>query len=196
MEISYRGNVAQLIFLTSQNLSQDTAHDLAASCLGQIWYNVHCLGSSKWANAPTHLHDELFAQCLAGGMALLESHKGIHSLASELIGHANDSSLGNNVMFDEGGLNFRGRETVTTDVDDIIDTSPDPVEALVVSTGAITGELKRKKRCQNIETNQQKIQRDDDWSYSRKVPCTRSCKCPCSACERHRRYGPCSAMAA
>jgi hypothetical protein len=44
-------------------------------------------------------------------------------------------------MLDKSSLNLSSGETVTTDVDDIVDTSSDPVEALVVTGGTISGEL-------------------------------------------------------
>lgn len=44
-------------------------------------------------------------------------------------------------MLNEGSLNLGGGQTVTTNVDDIIDTAADPVEALLVTGSTVTSEL-------------------------------------------------------
>ena len=78
-------------------------------------------------------------------VAILERHKGVDGLAGELVGNADNSSLGNGVVLDESGLDLGRRQAVAADVDDIVDTSTDPVKALVVTSSAITGELKSLK---------------------------------------------------
>jgi hypothetical protein len=44
-------------------------------------------------------------------------------------------------MFDECSLNFRGRKTVTADINDIVDTATDPIVALMITASSITSEL-------------------------------------------------------
>lgn len=41
--------------------------------------------------------------------------------------YTSDSSFGNTVVHDESRLDLGSREAVTRDVDNVIDTSPDPV---------------------------------------------------------------------
>lgn len=45
-------------------------------------------------------------------------------------------------MLDEGGLDLGGGQTVTTDVDDIVNTATNPVEALVVTASTVSRELR------------------------------------------------------
>lgn len=44
-------------------------------------------------------------------------------------------------MFQESGLNLGGGQTVTRHVDDIINTTTDPVVSVVVTASTITGEI-------------------------------------------------------
>jgi hypothetical protein len=62
-------------------------------------------------------------------------------LAGEFICHTDHGGLGDRVMLDKGGLNLGSRQTVTADVDDVVNSSSDPVETLVVSASAIASEL-------------------------------------------------------
>jgi len=54
--------ISQLILLSSQNLSQNTPHNLARSSLGQVLHNDDTLGSSKRANCLTDLEDQFFGE--------------------------------------------------------------------------------------------------------------------------------------
>jgi hypothetical protein len=45
-------------------------------------------------------------------------------------------------VLDESRLNLGRRETVSADVDDVVNTSPDPVEPFVVAPSAVSGELR------------------------------------------------------
>lgn len=102
---------------------------------------MHGLGRSKRTDAPAHLHDQLLTQSIAGLLVVLEGDKCGNSLAGELVGHTDDSRLGNKVMLNQCSLDLRGGQTVTTDVDNVVNAAPDPVEALMVPASAITGEL-------------------------------------------------------
>jgi hypothetical protein len=79
----------------------------------------------------THLKDQFLQERRLVG--LVEGKVGLHSdesddgLTSELVGDTDDGSLGDTVVEDEGGFDFGGRETVTRDVDDVVDTAADPV---------------------------------------------------------------------
>ena len=44
-------------------------------------------------------------------------------------------------MLDKRGLDLGSGQAVAGHVDDIVDTATDPVEALVVATGTVSGEL-------------------------------------------------------
>lgn len=91
------------------------------------------------------LEDELLQQCrLFTAVKLeirLECYVGDDGLSGELVGHANDGSLGNAVVLNQCRLNLSGRETVTRDVDDVVDTSSDPVVAIVITSSTVAGEV-------------------------------------------------------
>ena len=44
-------------------------------------------------------------------------------------------------MLDEGGLDFGGREPMSAHVHHVIHSTSDPIVALMVSTGTVTGKL-------------------------------------------------------
>jgi hypothetical protein len=51
------------------------------------------------------------------------------------------SSLGDTRVQDESTLNFGGGETVTRNVDDIVNTPPDPDITIGIASSAITSEV-------------------------------------------------------
>lgn len=93
--------------------------------------------------------------------ALLERDKGIDGLSGQLVGNTNDSSLGNRscswlvwaqlqvltgtvvalTVLEKSSLDLSGGQTVSRNVDDIVDTTADPVVAVVVTPSTISGEL-------------------------------------------------------
>jgi hypothetical protein len=62
-------------------------------------------------------------------------------LSSQFIGGADDCGFCDALVQEEGCFDFGRTQTMTRDVDDIIDTATNPVESLVISTSAITSEL-------------------------------------------------------
>lgn len=87
------------------------------------------------------MQDKLLAESVCRLVSVLDGDEGVDGLAGQLVGNTNDSRLGNGVVLNQSSLDLSGRETVTADVDDIIDTTSDPVEALVVTGSTITSEL-------------------------------------------------------
>lgn len=87
------------------------------------------------------MDDKLLAESVCRLVSVLDGDKGVDGLASQLVGDTNNGGLGNGVVLNQGSLNLSGRETVAADVDDIVDTASDPVEALVVTGSSITSEL-------------------------------------------------------
>lgn len=107
--MTYRGDVAQLVFLASEDLPQDAAHNLARSGLGKVGNNVHRLGSRKRTNAPSHLHDKLLAEGVRNVGYLLDGDKGVDGLSSQFILDTDDGGLGDVVMLNESSLDFGSR---------------------------------------------------------------------------------------
>jgi hypothetical protein len=62
-------------------------------------------------------------------------------LSSQFIVNADDCSFCDGVVLDQSRFNFGGRETVARDVDDIVDTTSDPVVSFVITSSSIPGEL-------------------------------------------------------
>jgi hypothetical protein len=83
-----------LIFLTSQNLSQNTTHNLARSCLWQIINGKDCLGCSKWTNGLANLQNKILLRLVGVFVAFFERDKGVDGLSGEFIVNANDGSFG------------------------------------------------------------------------------------------------------
>ena len=105
-EQAYRASVTKLVLLTGEDLPQDSSHDLSATRLGQVGYDVHRLGRREWADTLPHLQDELLAQGICSLVAVLDSHKRVDGLACELILHTDDCRLRHARVLDEGGLNL------------------------------------------------------------------------------------------
>jgi hypothetical protein len=130
-----------LVFLTSQNLAQDTAHDLTRASLGKIGNHVNGLGCSERTDALPYLHNQVLAKSVVGLITGLDGNKGSDCLASELIGHTDNSSLGDGVVLDQSGLDLSSGQTVTGNVDNVVDTATDPVVALVVAGSTVASEV-------------------------------------------------------
>jgi hypothetical protein len=130
-----------LVFLTSQNLAQDTAHNLARASLGKIGDYVDGLGCSERTDALPYLHNQVLAKSVVGLVAGLDGNKGSDCLASELIGYTDNSSFSHGVVLDQSGLDLGSGQTVTGNVDNVIDTATDPVVALVVTGSTVASEV-------------------------------------------------------
>lgn len=133
--------VAQAVFLTRQDLSQDSSHDLAGSSLGQIIDDEDGLRRGKWTDGFAYLQDEIFPRLLAGVDAVFQGDEGVDRLAGQLIIDAHHGGFGHSVVFNEGGFDFCRRQAMSRDVNDIIHTSSDPIVSFVITTSTIAGEL-------------------------------------------------------
>ena len=138
---TYGGCIAALVFLASKNLSQDTTHDLPTSGLGQIRNDEDGLGSRKGTNTLSYLENEILSQLVVDLIAILDGDKGVDRLSGEFIIDTNHSSFCNGVMLDQCSFNFGSGETMPRDVDDVINTTSDPVVAFVVTSSSVAREL-------------------------------------------------------
>jgi hypothetical protein len=137
------------------------------------------------------LQDKLLAESVCRLVSVLDGDEGVDGLAGQLVGNTNDSRLGNGVVLNQSSLNLSGRETVTADVDDIIDTASDPVEALVVTSSTITSELYI-----ILSVFVSSFSRTRARMFLRSSPCRREGRYPGIACGCRRRYEQCWAMPA
>jgi hypothetical protein len=137
------GDVSQRVLLASKNLPQDSAHDLAGPGLGQVGDDDDRLWRGEGADALADLEDQILLQLVVDLVSVLDGDESVDSLAGKVVSHANDGSLGDGVVLNERGLDLGSGQTVTGDVDDIVDTSADPVVTVVVTSCSISGELDR-----------------------------------------------------
>lgn len=130
-----------MVFLARQNLSQDTSHDLSTSGLWKVWYDENRLRCSEWSNALAYLQDQIFPELIICLVAVLDGDESVDSLSGELVGNTNNCCFCNGVVLNKRSFNLGGRKTVTRYIDNIIDTTSDPVVSLVITSSSITSEL-------------------------------------------------------
>ena len=99
------------------------------------------LGCSERTDALPYLHDQVLAKSVIGLVAVLDGNKGSNCLTSELISHTNDSGFSDSVVLDQGSLDLSSGQTVTGNVDNVIDTATDPVVTLVITSSTVTSEV-------------------------------------------------------
>ena len=87
------------------------------------------------------MEDEVLSQLIIDLIAILDCNEGIDSLSGKFIVDTDNSGFSNSVMLDQSSFNFGSRETMTADVDDIVDSSSDPVIAFVVPSCPVAREL-------------------------------------------------------
>lgn len=134
-------SVAQLILFTRQNLPQNPPHDLPTPRLRQIRHNKDRLRSSEWTNTLPDLQNEVFLELVVDLVAVFDRHEGVDGLAGEFVVDAHNGGFGNGVVFDQCGFDFGGRETMTADVDDVVDAAPNPVVAFMIAASSVSSEL-------------------------------------------------------
>lgn len=138
---TYSGDISQRVLLARQNLPQDSTHNLSTTGLGQVGDDDDRLRRRERANALAHLQDEVLFQLVGDLVAVLDGDESIDGLAGEFVSDADNGGFGHGAVLDQRGFDFGGGQTVTGDVDDVVDAAADPVVAVVVTTGSVTCEL-------------------------------------------------------
>jgi hypothetical protein len=87
------------------------------------------------------LENELFLELVIDLIAILDSNESIDGLAGKLIADTDDSGFSNGVVLDESSFDFGGGETVTADVNNVINTASNPVITLVITSSSVTSKL-------------------------------------------------------
>jgi hypothetical protein len=87
------------------------------------------------------LENEILSQLIVDLIAVLDRNKCVDSLSGEFIMDAYNSSFSHGGILDQRRFDLSSGETVTGNIDDIIDTSSDPVVALVIAACSVTREL-------------------------------------------------------
>lgn len=104
---TYSRGITKLILLTSQNLPQNTAHNLTRSSLGQVVDSEDSLGSGEWTNGLADLHDEVLLDGVVVLVALLEGNEGIDGLTGELVVDTDDSGFGDRTVLEQRSFYLR-----------------------------------------------------------------------------------------
>jgi hypothetical protein len=87
------------------------------------------------------LKNELFLELVIDLIAILDSNKSIDGLAGKLIADTDNSCFSNGVVLDESSFDFGGGETVTADVNNVINTATNPVVTLMITSSSVTSKL-------------------------------------------------------
>jgi hypothetical protein len=135
------GDISKGVLLSGENLSQDSSHDLSGSGLGKVRDDVDHLGGGEGTDGLANLGDEVLAKL--GGVleSVLDGDEGVDSLSGKLIGDTDDGGLSDSGVVDQGSLDLSGGETVTGNVDNVVNTSADPVVSLVVTGSSVSREV-------------------------------------------------------
>jgi hypothetical protein len=103
---------------------------------------------AKPADFPAHSNDsvtsmdvEFRRELLRCGMAFAEGDESHHALTFDLIGTPHDCRFGYRRMSNQGAFDFGRSESVTGDIQHIIDTTDDPEIAVFVPAGAVAREV-------------------------------------------------------
>jgi len=139
--IRQRRGITKAVLLAAEDLAQNTAHDLTTTGLGKVVDNEDGLGGGEGSNGLTNLHDKVLADLLVGLVAFLQRDEGVNGLAGEFIGDTDDGGFGNLRVLDQSGFDFSGGQTVSRNVDNIVNTATDPVVAVLITASTVTSEL-------------------------------------------------------
>lgn len=93
--MTYCGDITKAVFFTTQDLTQNAAHNLATTGLGQVLNHKDSLGSSEGSDGLADLHVQILAHLVTALVTFLEGDEGVDSLTSQLIGDTHNGSLGN-----------------------------------------------------------------------------------------------------
>jgi hypothetical protein len=139
-EVFEGGDVA-LDFAVGGQFAEEAAHDLAAAGFGKSFGEADVVGTGEGAD---FLGDPLaqFVFQFAGGLvAGLKRYEGRDGLAFEIVGATYDCGFSDFGVCDEGRFDFHGTETVSADIDDIIDAPHQPEIAIGIHARTVAGEV-------------------------------------------------------
>ncbi len=123
------------------DLAEDPAHYLARTRLGKSRSPLHFVRRGDGADFLAHVAHQFLFEIVTGLNAFLQGYVHIDALALDLVGVAHHGGLGHLRMADQGAFHLGGAHAVARDVDDVVDAAHEPVVAVVVEPGAVTGEV-------------------------------------------------------
>ncbi|KAH3663721.1 hypothetical protein OGAPHI_005122 [Ogataea philodendri] len=107
-------HVTKTLGFSRADFTQDSSHDLTRTSLWQVWNHNDALRSSKWSNDSSHMQNKGSSQ----------SSQGLSVVGLGLV-----------------LLDLRSRQSVTRNVDHIVNSTSDPVVTVVISTSTVSCEV-------------------------------------------------------
>src|SRR5262249_15793389 len=133
--------VAEVAVLIFGDLAQDSSHDFAGA---RFWQARRELDQIRRGNRSDLLADpshQFLAQVFSRLFAGHQGDIGVDALTFDVVRVTDYPRFRNFRMRNECALDFGGAEAVSSDIDDIVDASGDPVVAIFVATAAVTREI-------------------------------------------------------
>src|SRR5438270_2879096 len=90
--------------------------------------------------------DELLAEIVAAFFASVQGDEGVNRLALDVVRVCDDRGLRDFRVGDERAFDLGGADTMTRDVDHVVDAAGDPIITVLVAPAAVAGEVKARIR--------------------------------------------------
>ncbi|KAH3658854.1 hypothetical protein OGATHE_006580 [Ogataea polymorpha] len=145
--------IAQTLGLSGTNLTEHSSHDLARPGLWQVWNDDNAFWSSKRPNYASDVHHERFSEgskrlCVVCLRLVLQLHKCNDGLASDVVVDSNNSGLADMSVFQQNRLDLGSGQSVARNIHNVVDSSSDPIVAIVVSSSTVSREVEPRVRLQ------------------------------------------------
>src|ERR1700722_893026 len=137
--------VAQLAVFTGGDLAKNPADDLSGTRLRKGRRPLNGVGRGNGTDLLADPVTQPGTQGLGGLHSGDQSDVRVDPLALDVVWKSNDGGLRHLRMSDQGTFNFRGTQPVSGHIDDVVDTTRDPVIAIGIAARAITGEIHTSK---------------------------------------------------
>ena len=133
--------ITQFIDSILGDLSQNSSHDLTASGLWQAIRKLEFVRRGDGTDNGSDMVHKLFLQVVALLYSRFQGNKGVDALSLDVMGVSNDGCLCDSRMGDESAFHLSGPDTVAGDVDDVVDSTQEPVISIRILPRPVTGEI-------------------------------------------------------
>src|SRR4051812_14368986 len=128
-------------FNARRDLLQQAAHDFSGAGLRQSFRKTDVVRLCDGANFLRHMVAEFIANSGVGLDATLESHERHQRLAFQFIRPADHRSFGHLRIAHESALDFCRADTMTGNVENVIDPADDPEITILILPATVAGEI-------------------------------------------------------